>query len=152
MFELIFIGTLLVAVTVVIHALGTHHWVRFLLQRYMGADGHWRDEANLRVLIATAVALMGLHLVEVMVWALTYLWIVPPDQLGSFEQATYFSFVTFTTLGYGDVTLGPEWRLLSGIEAMDGILLVGWTTALLFAVLQRGLRATAGAERFSAGR
>jgi hypothetical protein len=46
--------------------------------------------------------------------------------------------VSFTTLGYGDITLtDSEWRLLSGIEALDGILLVGWSTALLFIVVQR---------------
>ena len=55
-----------------------------------------------------------------------------------FETALYFSFVTFTTLGYGDITLSEGWRLLSGIEALNGLLLVGWTTALLFAIVQRG--------------
>ena len=46
--------------------------------------------------------------------------------------------VTFTTLGYGDITLVEhDWRLLSGIEALNGILLVGWTTAFLFMVVQR---------------
>jgi hypothetical protein len=40
-------------------------------------------------------------------------------------------------LGYGGITLDPEWRVLSGLEAMNGILLFGWSTALLFAVVQR---------------
>jgi len=52
--------------------------------------------------------------------------------------------VTFTTLGYGDITLPEqEWRMLSGIEALNGILLVGWTTAFLFAVVQRSWSSTA---------
>ena len=63
------------------------------------------------------------------------------EQLDTFEQAVYFSMVTFTTLGYGDIRLGPDLRLLSGIEALNGILLVGWTTALLFAVLQHSWKA-----------
>ena len=62
-------------------------------------------------------------------------------QIATFgELATrfyYFSFVTMTTLGYGDITLNSDWRILSGLEAIDGILLIGWTTAFLFAVLQR---------------
>jgi hypothetical protein len=45
--------------------------------------------------------------------------------------------VTFTTLGYGDITLNSEWRVLSGFEAINGILLVGWTTAFLYAVIRR---------------
>jgi hypothetical protein len=125
---------------VLIHALGTSYWVGYLVKRHLGSGGHWRPKSDLWVLISTAVVLLGLHLLEVMLWALTYLWWVPAGQLDSFEEATYFSFVTFTTLGYGDITLSSEWRLLSGIEAFIGILLVGWTTALLFTVLQRSLR------------
>ncbi|MEZ5579160.1 MAG: potassium channel family protein [Candidatus Competibacteraceae bacterium] len=78
-----------------------------------------------------------LHVVEVTLWALTYI-LLPGDQLDTFEKSLYFSVVSFTTLGYGDITLtDSEWRLLSGIEALDGILLVGWSTALLFIVVQR---------------
>ena len=59
-------------------------------------------------------------------------------QPGYYERAVYFSIVTFTTLGYGDITLPyEEWRILSGVEALNGILLFGWTTAFLFAVVQR---------------
>ena len=146
MLEPILLGTLLVAVCVVIHAVGTSYWVRYLFRRHAAADGRWRKESDLWILMSTAVVLLGLHFLEVMLWALTYRWGVPAGQLDSFEEATYFSFVTFTTLGYGDITLDSEWRLLSGIEAFIGILLVGWTTALLFAVLQRSLR-MAGEER-----
>ena len=75
--------------------------------------------------------------VEVVLWATTYR-LLPGNHLDSFEKATYFSMVTFTTLGYGDITLADhQWRLLSGIEALNGILLVGWTTAFLFLVVQR---------------
>jgi hypothetical protein len=80
-------------------------------------------------------------MLQVTLWAAVYRWVLPAGGLETFEQALYFSLVTFTTLGYGDITLGPEWRLLSGIEALNGILLVGWTTALLFAVVQRTWRA-----------
>jgi hypothetical protein len=60
------------------------------------------------------------------------------EEIGTFEEAVYFSVVTFTTLGYGDITLADhQWRLLSGAEALNGVLLVGWSTALLFAVVQR---------------
>ena len=59
------------------------------------------------------------------------------DDLETFETAVYFSFVTFTTLGYGDITLSESGRVLSGIQALNGILLVGWSTAVLFAVVQK---------------
>jgi len=62
-----------------------------------------------------------------------------PSQVGlsSCKEALYFSLVSFTTLGYGDVTLGPRWELLGPMEAMAGITVIGLTTALLFAVIQR---------------
>ncbi|MBW2386790.1 MAG: two pore domain potassium channel family protein [Deltaproteobacteria bacterium] len=53
------------------------------------------------------------------------------------ETALYFSIVTFTTLGYGDVTLDADWRLLASIQAANGTIMFGWTTALVMAVIRR---------------
>ena len=78
-----------------------------------------------------------MHTIEIELWAAAYLFLLPPDVLATVEEASYFSFVTFTTLGYGDITLDEPLRIMSGIEAMNGILLVGWSTAMLFAVVQR---------------
>jgi hypothetical protein len=130
--QIILIGVGLVAVTVLIHAFGTAWWARFLIHRWSN-----RRAPIARVMVSSVVALLLLHILEVMVWAVGYRVLVPIDQLETFEAATYFSLVTFTTLGYGDITLGTDWRLLSGLEALNGILLVGWTTALLFAIVQR---------------
>ena len=73
-------------------------------------------------------------LIEVAIWAAGYLALQAID---SFEEALYFSMVTFTTLGYGDITLNENWRLLSSIQAANGIIIFGWTTALVIAVVQR---------------
>ena len=138
MLWLLLTTVLLVAVTVAIHAVGAHFWMSYLIRRYAGPDGYLKAHAALPAVTWTAVVLLMLHLVEVIVWALAYLLVLPGDHLDTFEKAAYFSVVTFTTLGYGDITLiEHEWRLLSGIEALNGILLVGWTTALLFLVVQR---------------
>ena len=69
------------------------------------------------------------------------------EELTTWEDAIYFSIVTFTTLGYGDITISGGWRLLSGIEAMSGILLFGWSAALLFALVQQLSRMELGVER-----
>lgn len=112
-------------------------WLRYLVARKTLADGQIRPANVLRVLISTAIVLITLHIIEIFVWALAYLLVVPDGELQTLESAFYFSAVTFTTLGYGDITLSSDWRLLSGLQAIDGILLIGWTTAFLFAVLQR---------------
>jgi voltage-gated potassium channel Kch len=136
MVERLLIGTALIGLTVSIHAVGSTFWLQFLIGRYVDQDGNWHRKSILSVLISTALFLLMLHVVQVVLWAVTYL-ALPGIGLKTFGEAFYFSLVTFTTLGYGDITLGPEWRILSGIEAMNGILLFGWTTALLFSVVQR---------------
>jgi len=134
-------GIALVVATVLVHALGTHALTRFLVRRYSNTSGQITSHRALRAVTLAAIVLMVLHVIEIQVWALTYLFVLPGETLNTYEKALYFSFVTFTTLGYGDVTLSThDWRLLSGIEAMNGILLAGWSTALLFVVVQRSWR------------
>lgn len=136
MLKFALIGAALVVITVIIHAVGTTLWLRVMTRRYGQEDGTIRPGRMLHVLIGTVAVLLVLHTLEIIVWAYSYLALVP-GELDTFEEAVYFSFVTFTTLGYGDITLSEYWRLLSGIEALNGIMLVGWTTAMLFAVVQR---------------
>jgi hypothetical protein len=131
------IGIGIVAITVILHALGTIGWVHHLARRFPEGQGLGRIRGALHVLLTTVVMAIALHAFQIAIWAVAYLMLVPTGELQTMEQALYFSFVTFTTLGYGDITLSEGWRLLSGIEALNGILLVGWTTALLFAVVQR---------------
>jgi len=141
MLKISLIGSVLIAITVVIHAAGTTAWVRYLGRKYTGKSIIGRRRATL-VLVNTALIVFALHAIEIVIWAGAYQILMPVNELGSFEEAVYFSFVTFTTLGYGDITLSEGWRLLSGIEALNGILLVGWTTAMIFSVVQniwRGL-------------
>jgi hypothetical protein len=136
MLKLSLIGAILVAITVVIHAVGTTLWVSVVIRR-VTASGGWRMMLAMTVLIRTVIVLVALHILEIVLWAVAYRAMVPDSDLATFEQAVYFSFVTFTTLGFGDITLSESWRLLSGIEALNGILLVGWTTAMIFTVVQR---------------
>ena len=54
----------------------------------------------------------------------------------TFEKSMYFSLVTFTTLGYGEITISSANRILAGLEAINGITLIGWSTAFMFAIFQ----------------
>jgi hypothetical protein len=135
--KLAFIGGTLIAITVVIHAVGTTAWGRYLLHRHDLLEGFRGMRQALYGITSTVVVMISLHAVQIAIWAFAYRQLLPDGELPSFEAALYFSFVTFTTLGYGDITLTEGWRLLSGIQALNGILLVGWTTAYLFAVVQK---------------
>lgn len=145
MLKLSLIGALLVAITVVLHAAGTGTWIRNLARRH-GNDAHWTTGRAMLALVNSAIVVVVLHTLEIVIWAGAYLALVPTSELASFEEAVYFSFVTFTTLGYGDITLTEGSRLLSGIEALNGIILVGWSTAMIFSVVQRIWRGSAAAE------
>jgi Ion channel len=86
------------------------------------------------VMIATVSFLMAAHFAEVLVWSLAY------TIVGAAPEGTdviYFAFVNYTTLGYGDVTPVERWQLLGPITAMNGVLMFGWSTAVIFDVLRR---------------
>jgi hypothetical protein len=87
--------------------------------------------------IATVPVLMVAHFSEVMVWSLAYA-IVGAAPAGA--DQVYFAFVNYTTLGYGDVIPVERWRLLGPITAMNGVLMFGWSTAVIFEVLRRTAR------------
>jgi hypothetical protein len=91
------------------------------------------------VMSATASVLMAAHLAEVLVWSFAYslISIAPPG-----TDLVYFAFVNYTTLGYGDVTPLERWHLLGPMAAMNGVLLFGWSTAVIFEVLRRTLTAS----------
>jgi Ion channel len=86
------------------------------------------------VMIATVSFLMAAHFVEVLVWSLAYA-IVAAAPKGT--DLAYFAFVNYTTLGYGDVTPVERWHLLGPMTAMNGVLLFGWSTAVIFDLLRR---------------
>lgn len=88
------------------------------------------------VMIQTMLVLVAAHLVEVFIWSAAYFIV---DATPSGTDLVYFAFVNYTTLGYGDVVPLPEWRLLGPITAMNGMLLFGWSTAVIFEVLRKAL-------------
>ena len=88
------------------------------------------------VMVATVSVLMAAHTCEVIVWSLAY------DFLAAVPAGTnllYFAFVNYTTLGYGDVVPVERWQLLGPITAMNGVLLFGWSTAVIFEVLRKAM-------------
>ena len=73
-------------------------------------------------------------LIESMIWAAVY---VGVGAIPDLSEALYFSVITFTSVGYGDIVIEGDWRHLSGFEAANGTIMFGWTTALIFAVVLR---------------
>jgi hypothetical protein len=145
MLEQIALGTALMAVTTVVHTACTIVALWFLRVIHAARWGV-RSHVTEAFLISTVVVMLFFAaLLEAAIWAATY---VQLGAISSFEEALYFSIVTFTTLGFGEITLNQDWRLLCSIEAANGIILFGWSTALVFAFLQR-LAAARGSDEES---
>lgn len=99
----------------------------------------YKTRRLIAVMIAAVTVLMVAHFAETMVWALTYAMLdVTPEG----ADRVYFAFVNYTTLGYGDVTPVKRWNLLGPMTAMNGVLLFGWSTAVIFEVLRMALLAS----------
>jgi len=129
------VGAAVGACNIVIHALvmAVVLWVT----RVVSAKARWHPWLFLIVVMfATVSVLMIAHACEVIVWSVAY------AMVGAAPAGTdlvYFAFVNYTTLGYGDVVPVEAWRLLGPMTAMNGVLLFGWSTAVIFEVLRRAM-------------
>lgn len=94
-------------------------------------------------ILSLVIALFALHSVEIWIYALAYLAL---GALSGLEAALYFSSSAFSTVGFGDVTLGDDWRMLGAAESLNGFLLIGWSTAFLVSVTARVRAFAADAE------
>lgn len=127
------VGTIVSLINIMIHALvtvGAIGIARSAGLRHM----EWPRLHLMAVMAATAAVLMVAHTLESVVWSAAYLMVgVAPAG----TDLVYFAFVNYTTLGYGDITPIQARRLLGPMTAMNGILLFGWSTAMLFEVLRK---------------
>ena len=93
----------------------------------------WFRRLRAYVIAETVLVMFNVSILEVWLWAAAYMAL---GEIKDLEPAFYFSMVTFTTLGYGDIVLDEQWRLLASFEAATGIIMFGWTTALVLAAVQ----------------
>ena len=133
MWTIIFLSLLLILITIVIHVIITRYIV-YLTKKHVNSDSYHLHFAKAVYLALIVVLLFFASIFESVIWGISYQWL---GAMGSFNDAIYFSIVTFTTLGYGDITLAHPWRLLGSVEAAIGIIIFGWTTAIVTAAVQK---------------
>ena len=122
----------LTVITVMIHGVGALACARRANRTWNARKGR-PGKLGAELLVARLVgSLLLLHLAEAVVWALFFVLI---GLLPDLEAAAYFSLTSYTTVGYGDLVLPQPWRLLGPLEAAVGILMLGWSTGVLVAVL-----------------
>ena len=132
MLAVTFVAAVLVAITVAIHATGFGMVLAHLMKSHARLPTRTWPIALL--LIRLIWLLILIHAIEISVWALFYWW---EGCLPDAESAFYFSGVTYTTIGYGDLVLPKQWRMLGPIEGVTGILMCGLSAGLFFATVTR---------------
>jgi hypothetical protein len=117
--------TFSVAVALVVHLMA-----RVVHSGYAGQN-FWK---NVAIMAAVTLVMTAVHLAGITLWSAVF---VASGEIATFEKAFYFSAQSYTSLGYGDITLSERWRLLGPLEAINGLLLFGLSTAAMFAALSR---------------
>lgn len=130
-------GLIIITINVFVQAFSTVYFFRIFVPQYKRQmDKTPSIHPTLWMLVYLVLFLTLLHASQCTLWAVAYYFNPYITDLSSFEQAIYFSLITFTTIGYGDVIINSEWRILAGLEAVNGIMLIGWSTAMIFSFLQ----------------
>ncbi|MBB5686663.1 potassium channel family protein [Sphingobium boeckii] len=138
------LATLIVASTVLIHLVGLAALLAIMRHHRHATSRMAAAMINATAILLSAFGLFGLHSIEIWAWAGVYRWL---DVFPDLEQALYFSTSTYVTIGYGDLVLPRGFRILGAIEGASGIILIGWSTAFFFSIvdrlklLERGLEA-----------
>ena len=130
MIDMILTGLALVLLCIAVHSAVTVFTYHIVLGRYKH-DTKLQKVIKLDVIV---ISLLIATVIEGIIWAQSYLFM---GAFQSMEEALYFSLVTYTTLGYGDLTLTDEHRLLGAIEAATGVIMLGWSTAIVVFTIQR---------------
>lgn len=133
MLKLLLLLFVLITLCVGIHGLGMILGLRWLrLARPDGHRHHFTMPRMFWILVAVVYGLLVLHLLQITVWACCYHW---NGCFPDFATCFYYSATSYSTVGYGDVNPPDGWRILGAIEAVTGILMFGWSTGVLFSVV-----------------
>ncbi len=127
-----------VAATVLVHALAVFAILNLMRREQRRGRAGAGTFIDLAIVAQAIVFAFAAHLVEIALWAVLLLAV---GEFHGYADAFYQSAVNYTSLGYGDVLMTPAWRLLGPLETANGMLMFGVSAAMVFAVMQRLIRA-----------
>ena len=131
------VATVMVLATVLMHAIGLlllGKLVRFGAREEELLGIHPLSVRGLLVIVGVVLGLFVLHGSEIWLYASLYLEL---DAITGLRHAVYFSTQTYAAIGYGDDAIAPAWKLVAAIEGINGLLLLGWSTAFFVTVMGR---------------
>ena len=137
MFAELALATVMVSLTVAIHASGLYVLSRLLRLEERGEAREDLHAMSPRGIAATILVILGLfilHGIEIWLYAVVYLVI---GSVHGLREAVYFLTITYGAIGYSDAAMAEKWRLVSAIEGINGIVLIGWSTAFFVTLIAR---------------
>lgn len=133
----LFLVLILTLLSIAIHFAGLFLLLHFLRRNAVHIAGTRTKKTFIRqgvLMIATALGVFVIHWIEIWMYALGF---VAVGALDDIKTALYFSASSYSTIGFGDVVLSPDWRLFSAFEGVTGLVLIGWSSAFLLSVTSR---------------
>ncbi|PWT89704.1 MAG: K+ channel TrkA-N [Blastocatellia bacterium] len=132
MFNELTVAVVIVSLCLLLHVATIMLMARALIGWWERTDRKGRIVHFSVLMILVFAVIMLLHVAEAALWAGFY---YARQLFSDYETSLYFSFTSYTTIGYGDILLPQRWRLLGAIEGISGVLLCGISTAFIFAIM-----------------
>jgi hypothetical protein len=113
--------------------------VQYFLRRISVDALHLKTLGNIRLLMWVMLILMLGNLLQITLWGALFLWL---GEFTELYEAVYHSAVNYASLGYGDIVMSKNWKLLGPLEAVNGVLMCGMTAGVLMGILQAQIKQT----------
>ncbi len=130
----IFWGSLVLGICTMVHLIVLMGWLKSLRWFQASSAALFIKKSQVIVIASALVGIILAHTLQVWMWAAS---LITLGALESFSDAIYFSLVTYTTVGYGDLTLGPDFRIFGAMASVTGLLGFGISTAFLVGLLEK---------------
>lgn len=134
MLRVLIVSVILISLCLMIHTFGLVLLADWQMRHSLKLKQKFSITRSSLLLVSAFAAITVLHLLETFIWAVFYYWW---RHFSNLETSWYFSLGSYTTIGYGDVVLPAKWRMLGGVEGINGVLLCGMSTAFLFLIIIR---------------
>ena len=134
MFLIFMVGIPVILINMLLQSLVSVWCIRFYIKRFGKREGVL---AGMLALFGIITLVMLGNLAQIVIWGALFLWL---GEFNALQEAIYHSGVNFATLGYGDIVMSPQWKMLGPLEAVNGALMIGLSGASMLAVLQHHIR------------
>mgnify|MGYP003398366394 FL=1 len=134
MFLIFMVGIPVILINMLLQSLVSVWCIRFYIKRFGKREGVL---AGMLALFGIITLVMLGNLAQIVIWGALFLWL---GEFNTLQEAVYHSGVNFATLGYGDIVMSPQWKMLGPLEAVNGALMIGLSGASMLAVLQHHIR------------